>query len=205
MKYNPVPIIRSALDHELSYSLTKPYPRDRWYSSKLKVGALFLGFLIVFATFNLANSAYDLQPRYTSDPNSTESKQNWFNWKGFTFGDDKLNPRCQRLAVSIGTQFMTTNLGLRYTMTAVTSQQNGTEVDFPQVSYLNNALQDCKVETIDIHMEKGDRSAPGGYFWSWQKSRPSVSASCVVHNEDGIFKLFFNARDLRTRHRPLRH
>jgi hypothetical protein len=197
MKYNPAHVMRGALRHELSYNLTRPYPRDRWYSSKLIVSTLFLVLLVLFTSFNLANSGYDLQPRYTTNPNGIESERCWFNSKWFTFGDDKLNPRCQRLDIPVGYQFMTTNLGLRYTVTAVTQNVNGTVLQRSQLSYLNNTLKDCQVDSIDIHLEKSDRSPPDGYFWSWQTSSTSVSASCYIHDEEDVFKISFVAKSPR--------
>ncbi|KAF2664058.1 hypothetical protein BT63DRAFT_418197 [Microthyrium microscopicum] len=189
--YNPTPIIRGALGHELSYSLTRPYPRGRWYSSKLVVSTIFLILLVLFATFNLANTGYGLQPRYTTNPNDTKEELHWFNHKLFTFGDTKLSPDCQPIDIPIGFQFMTTNLGLHYTVTEIRHKVSGMEVHPSQVSYTNNTLQNCEVDKIDTRLQKADRSPPGGYFWSWQTSAPSVWASCDVENEEGVFRIFF--------------
>ncbi|KAF2006656.1 hypothetical protein P154DRAFT_421868 [Amniculicola lignicola CBS 123094] len=195
MKYNPVRIIRGTLDHELSYNLTRPYPRNRWYSSKLLVSVLFLALSVFFVLFNLANSGYDLQLRYTTNPNDTETQRHWFN--RFTFGDDKLKARCQHLHLPVGYQFITTNLGLRYTVATITQNVAGEDLHTSMVSYLNNTLRDCEVDSINVHLEKADRSPPGGFYWSWQKSSPSISASCFVENEEGVFKISFVSKNLR--------
>jgi hypothetical protein len=185
--------IRYLANNELSYNLSRPYRFGKWF--KLHV---LLGFLCVFGfltVFNLATNGFDKQFRYTSDPNSTESKTNWYNHRFFTWGDDSLDPKCQNAEIPVGHKFITTNRGLQYTVRKIFYHPPGSKVEEqqPSILYHNNVLTNCDVDIISLTMKKIDTAKPDPEYrwWSWMDSSAEAVASCTVVNDDGLFTLEF--------------
>jgi hypothetical protein len=185
-------LLRDSFNHDLAYNLTRPYPFGKWFKPTVIAG--FLLFFGLFTTFNLATNGYDMQPLYTRNPNGTEAKRHWYHKAIFTWGDDKLNPKCQHLDISVGDEFMTTNLGLRYTVTGVFFRPGATSpwAQRSSLSYHNNTLTNCQVDLINVDLVKADNSEPGKhYWWSWMDSDAEATAHCDITNEDGLFTINF--------------
>lgn len=186
----PAHKIRQYLSYEFSYNLSRKYP-FKWFKWVAIFGMFFL--FAIFTVLNLATIGYDLQPMSTTDPNSTETKQYWFNNVLFTWGDDKLHPKCQKRDMPVGSHFMTTNKGLTYTLKSISSQllaQNESSL-----SYFNNTLQNCGVKSINVFLRKADDSVPPkSQWWSWMLSYAEAEAECEVTNEAGLFTLRFSTR-----------
>lgn len=176
------------IQYEFSYNLSRKYPFT-WFKLVAIIGMPLL--FLFFAVLSLATSGYSLQPMSTTDPNSTEAKQYWFNNEFFTWGDDALQPKCERLDLSVGSQLMTTNMGLTYTLKAISNQTK----QHSQLSYLNNVLQNCQVKSINVYLRKADFSLPGhSFWWSWGLSFAAAEAECEVTTEGGLFTLHFSVR-----------
>src|ERR1700761_2784037 len=139
--------LRRMRDDTLSYSLTRKYP---FHSTTKSLLFLSLGILLgVFTLFNVATNGWDMQPLYTSDPNSTLHTKSWYQSVIFTWRDDKLDPSCQHLEIPVEYKFTTTNLGLLYTVLGISFQPNGATgvpQQSPSLSYLNNTLDNCNVQ-----------------------------------------------------------
>lgn len=192
--------VRSARNQTLSYNLTRAYPFSE--ATSWVVITCFILLLIPITFFNIATNGWNLQVAYTSDPNGTEAERHWFQSKVFIWGDDSLNPRCQRVDLRSGDQFMTTNYGISYTVTYINYQQHGQGVfqQYPSLSYKNNTLEDCAVDQIKITMAKDGQGdavpiAPNATvpWWSWV---PIIDAfaHCNVTGEDGLYQLGFTYR-----------
>src|ERR1700760_452729 len=172
------------LDLELSYNITRKYPQA---TSRISSYILIIAtpvLLTIITLFNVATNGYEMQSLYTINPNETEQTRHWFNWEGFTWGGNGLTPKCQNLDVQVGFTFMTTNLGLGYTIQNVTSNDMR-QSSFPSLSYHNNNLTDCEVDMIYLNLKKVDESGPGTFdFWSWFNSYANVVAHCNVLTQD---------------------
>jgi hypothetical protein len=189
---------RHLIEDELSYSLSRPYGLGRGFKGWVLLGSIVLfGILTVF---NLATNGFDKQLRYTTDPNSTEANREWYNTPFFTWGDDSLEPKCQNTEIPVGHEFITTNLGLRYTVRSILyfppGSDNGEER--PSISYHNNTLTHCHVNTINISLKKAALTKPENLkkyqWWSWLDSSAEAVARCDIINDDGLFTLEFLAK-----------
>ncbi|CAI6339316.1 unnamed protein product [Periconia digitata] len=184
---------RTAWDAQLSYPISRQYPFGKWFKVWVTLGGLLVfGFLVVF---NIATNGFDKQLKYILDPNSTESKREWFNNKFFTWGDDSLEPKCQNTEITVGQQFMTTNRGLRYTVRRILSQGPGAQSpeDRSSLSYLNNELQNCDVRQISLNMRRTEKSNPDTNYrwWRWMDSTAEAQARCDIVNNNGKFTIEF--------------
>ena len=188
--------IKHGFTRELTYPVTRPYPFRRPF--KLSVAAGFFLLLCLFILFSIANLAYELQPAYTITPNATESKSYWFNAWPFSFGDDKLQPKCQPLDMPVAHAFMTSNLGLQYEVDRVTfdgkDRTQGLAGDLrPSVPYHDHVLTNCEVDRIAIAMQKTDQSRPGDSAWySWRSSRAVAYAHCQIPSDQGMYNVNFS-------------
>ncbi|KAF2472465.1 uncharacterized protein BDR25DRAFT_14566 [Lindgomyces ingoldianus] len=186
---------QSFFGEELSYNLQRPYPFHKRFKRCVAVGIVL--FLAVFTVFNLATTGFDMQPEYTTNPNGTESHRRWFNNKFFTWNDDTLDPKCEHLDIPVGYDFMTTNLGLRYTVTGVSfhsdpSNSKANSAHRSSLSYHNNTLTDCEVSMIDIDLRKSDDTTNcNSCWWSWMDSSADATVQCKIANEEGLFVLSF--------------
>lgn len=179
-----------SLDRMLSYNLS----RKSSFGPRSKSGVLFgcCLLLVVLTVFNLATNGFDMQTTYSMDANSTQDMKHWYNEIIFTWGDDKLDPKCQPVEIPVGYQFMTSNLGLRYTVTGIVYNETGKpQQKRPSISYLNNTLTDCQVDTVDIYLRKADTSSPWYDWWSWVESSADAVAHCNVKIDEGLFTIHF--------------
>ncbi|KAI9859123.1 MAG: hypothetical protein M1813_007079 [Trichoglossum hirsutum] len=184
---------RYLVEDELSYNLSRKYPFGKLFKALVFAGAILI--LIPLTVFNIATNGYDNQPKYTTDPNTTESERKWYNKPIFTWGDDRLNPKCQHIGISVGHEFMTTNLGLRYTVRRILHFAPGSPIAQQQstVSYHNNTLTNCEVNEVNIRLKKADLSKPqkNNLWWSWMDSSADAVARCDITNDEGFFTLEF--------------
>ena len=186
---------RDFLNDELSYNLQRPYPFHKRFKRCVSIGIIL--FLAVFTVFNVATTGFDMQPTYTTNPNGTEGHKQWFNNAFFTWGDDTLDPKCQHFDIPVGYDFMTTNLGLRYTVTGVSFQSDSSNpkansTQRSSLAYHNNPLTDCEISTIDIDLRKSDDKAGcDDCWWSWMDSSADATTHCKIDLDEGHFILSF--------------
>ena len=118
---------------------------------------------------------------YVTDPNSTISHNGWVNrWpKYFT---SQILPSCQAqdMPISSGTfhdinldprswyapVFYTNQTAFTYTLTGVWTMADSQKmVVLPALTYLNNPIQNCQVNSVQIELEAEDRR-PTQYGWT---------------------------------------
>lgn len=176
------------VEDELSYSITRSYP----YGRKFKIWVFIASILVLgsLTVLNLAANGFDKQLSYTSDPNTTVAQLHWYNHKIFTWGDDTLEPKCQNVDIPIGHEFLTTNLGLRYTVQKIEAQDGQPRAS---VSYHNNTLTDCEINNVGISLKKTDFAKPSREY-RWHPLIPSTAdavAHCNISTDEGPFRLEF--------------
>lgn len=190
----PLKWLRRIRDDSLSYNVSREYEiRTAWKWFYFGFALLLLAGLTMF---NLAVNGWDKQPVYTNDPNGTEAERNWYQNRVFTWGTDNLMPECQHTEITVGYRFMTTNLGLQYTVNAISLRPYGSDSiqQISTVSYLNNTLENCQIDSINIVLRKDDNAEQGSYFWwSWMDSNAKAIAHCNILNDDGISTINFSA------------
>jgi hypothetical protein len=183
--------VRHLAEDELSYNVSRPYHLGRWFKPLVCIGSLCV--FAVLTVFTLAANGFDKQFRYTTNPNITEAQTQWFNNKIFTWGDDKLDPKCQKNEIPVGHEFMTTNLGLHYTVQKILYSPNGLTrwQEKSSVSYLNNPLTQCEVESVNIFLKRAESAKRDKEYrwWSWIDSSANAMSHCDIINEDGVFRL----------------
>lgn len=176
-----------------SYRLTKPYPFV-WFTPVLITGTII--FAILFSFVNLAADGYYLTTVYTTSPNETLAKEYWFNKAPWNWGN-KLNPSCQPQNIPIGFEFFTTNLGLSYLLESVTQYQPARQetVHLASLTYLNQTLEACTVDSVTITLKKADQSKNGyGRWWSWDDSNANAVAHCVLSTAVGQVNATFSTQ-----------
>lgn len=122
------------------------------------------------------------------------TEKHWFSNAPWSWGD-KLNPTCETQAIPIGYQFFTTNLGLSYTLTSVSQYniQTNETTRFPSLQYLNQTLQDCQIDEVDLYMRKSDQTENGkGRWWSWDDSSAAATAHCTIDTSIGPVNVTFS-------------
>ncbi|KAJ4286157.1 hypothetical protein N0V90_013506 [Kalmusia sp. IMI 367209] len=179
------------VEDELSYSITRPYNYGRNF--KIWVFTISILVLVGLTVLNLATNGFDKQVLYTSDPNTTVSQLHWYNHKIFTWGDDTLEPKCQNVDIPIGHEFLTTNLGLRYTVQKIEAQDGQPRAS---VSYHNNTLTDCEMDNVGISLINSGFAKPSKeYRWQpWIPSTADAVARCNISTDEGPFRLEFKTQ-----------
>ncbi|EXJ73724.1 uncharacterized protein A1O5_03486 [Cladophialophora psammophila CBS 110553] len=103
----------------------------------------------------------------------------------------QIKPSCQAEDIQVNTRFFTNQTGLTYTITGVwtTSPNRTNTLVSPALTYLNNPIQDCQVNNIQIEIESEDRTVTQ-YGWNaWGESLQAF-ITCSIQGNDGI--IFFN-------------
>lgn len=168
-----------------SYNLSRPYPY-RWFTPVVLVGGLLA--TVLFSVVNLAANGYQLQTVYVTDPNATISQKYWYTTGAFGL-NSKLKSTCEPQNLLLGTQLFTSNLGLSYTITKI--QHDGNDSPEPAVSYLNHTLEECQVDSVDVHLARADQSPPSSLdatvvnWWTWHAGSATASATCAVMGSSG--------------------
>lgn len=182
---------------ELSYNLSRRYPFSRAF--KWWVTGAFTLLLALFTIFNLAVNGFDKNFEYTINPNTTAHKHHWYNNPVFTWGSNSLDPTCQSFQIPVGHRFITTNLGLQYTVSRIFIPGKTPPQQRASVSYHNNILEKCDVTRISIELKKSDASIPRRNQtrfrrYSWMESGASAFAQCIIRNSEGSFTLEFEVK-----------
>ena len=139
-----------------SYSVSRPYP-FKWFTPVVVVG--FVVFTALFSFLNLACNGYDLIVQTLSDPNKTVSEGIWFqNWPSYL--TSKVQPSWQPVDIHVNTLFFTNQTALTYTLTNVwqVPPTGGNRSVLPSLTYYNNVLENCTVNSLEVDLEALDRS-----------------------------------------------
>lgn len=158
------------------YPITRPYP-FRWFTPVVIVGGIV--FTVFFSILNFGSYGFQLRTIYTGDPNTTveEAQSKWYFRSPFNWGD-QIRISCEAASLPVGSSFLTSNLGLRYELTGVSGDVTGS------APYLNNTLEDCVIDRIEIYLHKADLSTPPGNWPSWDDSSSSATGHCNISNND---------------------
>lgn len=145
------------------YNVTRPFPL-RWFTPIVIVGGTIAAVLI--SLINFATYGHDLTTIYTTDPNTTMARTQWFQHRPWSWDKDQQS-RCESQNIPIGSTLFTTNQGLKYTLDTVWRYENdsGKVVSFPSLAYLNQNLENCHVNQIDLFLRKVDQSKANHSYW----------------------------------------
>lgn len=155
-----------------SYPITRRYP-FAWFTYVVVIGGILA--TVLFSFLNLATNGYNLETIYTTDPNSTSSRDYWFQHAPFSW-TGKIEASCQPLSLTRGSTYFTSNFGLVYTLDKIWNREgNESQETYPSVSYYNTTMQDCTIPEMTIQMERRDSGAGTGNWWTWYKTYASVS------------------------------
>ena len=175
-----------------NYNLTRPYPY-RWFTPVALVGAVILAILL--SVMNFVQNSYTLVVQYVEDPNATIANGVWFSdWPSYLTSSVK--PTCQPANLPVNSQFFTNQTGLMWTITTI-AKDNSTSIASPSLPYMNNIIQDCTVNSIQINL--GDsplvQSAQQlGTIITTADVQVRAFVSCAVHGPTGYTR--FNATAL---------
>lgn len=170
-----------------SYSLTRKYPGH--FTWIIVAGAVVLVTLFPFMAF--AGNAFQFDPIYTTDPNTTEAYKHWYQKPPFTWTAD-LDTNCQASILTTGDQLTTTNRGLRYTIDSFIAEDKTTEVSV-SAAYRNAILMECEVKSIEIELLRRDESRLPfhGNFWTWGSTYAHSTVECLVDTDSWPLRVNF--------------
>lgn len=173
-----------------SYKLQRKYPY-RWFTPVAIVGGVI--FTILFSFINLAANGYQLKTIYVTDPNATLSQRYWYNNPPWSW-TSKIETTCEAQNLQTGSQFFTSHLGLTYTLKSIWTGSSADNVttNFPALAYLNNPLEDCHVDLVDVEMRRSsrDNGAPAPW-WVWEASYADATAHCTIATDTGFVNASF--------------
>ena len=160
------------LSHELdlsmhtsffNYSVTRPYPY-RFFTPVAIVGGAIL--LVLLSVMNFVQNSYVLIVQYVDNPNATISKGMWYSrWPSYL--TSSVRPTCQPAILPIDTQFFTNQSGLMWTVTNIFGENSDAET-MPSLPYLNNVLQNCTLQGIQMDFDaSSDRSPSAAIAGPW--------------------------------------
>jgi len=156
------------------YNITRSYPY-RWVTPLVIVG--FVVFVILFSLLNLVTQGYTLVVQESSNPNATVVDHVWYRHR----------PTCGTVDLPVGSQFFTNQTGLTYTLTAVWHPSGrGISSDgvSPSLTYYNNVVQNCTVNSVEIDLESLDRQANQIAYSEWGAIVRSF-ATCAISGVNG--------------------
>lgn len=162
-----------------TYSIQRSYP-FAWFTPVAIIGGVLLTAL--FSVLEVAVNGYQLQPSYRTDPNGTHAEAHWFT-QGLFSWNSKFVATCQAQNLQPGTQFFTSNLGLTYTLTGVSTippigQAAST---LPVLAYLNNTLEDCHIDYVQLDFQPGGSTTTVPSPWYvWTSSSAVASGHCII-------------------------
>lgn len=104
-----------------------------------------------------------------------------FNW------GDRLRPICEPRLLTVGDQLFTTNLGFTWEITSISRPSASIQgfTSLSSIPYLNNTLEDCRLDKVSITLIKADLAPPPGWWISWTPSYATTSAICLIMTESG--------------------
>lgn len=132
------------------YPVTRPYPY-KWFTWVVFIGGTIA--TVLFSLISFAADGYQLEVKYTTNPNSTVHEQSWTkHWPISWFA--KVSTTCQGQIFQVNSQFFTDKLSLPYTITGIWQiNRFGLPVILPSVQYMDNPLQDCSVNQILLDID----------------------------------------------------
>ena len=166
-----------------TYNITRSYPS---YVTPLVLVSFFL-FTILFSFLNFVSTGYTLVVVESSNPNATVQSRVWMrNWPSFL--TNRVQPTCESVNLPIGSNFFTNQTALRYTLTDVWQPQaGGAGAGYgiaPSLSYYNNVIENCSVNSVEIDLSALDRSASQLAYSEWGAVVRSY-ATCTILAESG--------------------
>lgn len=168
-----------------TYPLTRPLP-FRWYTPTVVLGGII--FAVLFTFLNLASSGYNLVLQSTLDPNTTISQDQWLRrWPSYF--TSKIKPVCQSVDLPVNGFFFTNQTALSYVLMAVWQQQDGHTALLPSLTYHNNILEDCSVNSIGVEFQSLDQGGNQISYSEWN-AIVRTYATCRILNALGT--VFFN-------------
>ncbi|KAA6408586.1 MAG: hypothetical protein FRX48_07668 [Lasallia pustulata] len=133
--------------------------------------------LVLFSLLNYVSSGFQQTVQYVTDPNKTISDNQWLN-KWPSYFTSQIRPTCQPLDFDVNTDIFTNQTGLIYTLTNVWQRpDNGTGALSSSLTYLNNRIQNCVINTIQVDLESEDRSGAQYAFSMWGQN---VLVGCFI-------------------------
>lgn len=125
----------------------------------------------------------------------------WFenapwSWMG------QLHPSCEPQNLDIGTTWFTTNMGLLYSLESLSYSRPDDLLPtyIPATPYLNNTLQNCTVNQIDIKAGRTSNAQDADVPWIWDNTWATVR-----HCGHQPFRAKIDRRALHARSIILRH
>ena len=173
------------------YAITRPYP-FRWFTPVAIIGLVI--FTILFSLLNFVTTGYTLVARETSNPNATIDgnvwKSNWPSWI-----TKNVQPTCGPAELSVGSELYTNQTALKYTLTDVWRPSTGgpggagaSDGITPTLSYYNNVLENCTVNSIGMDFSSADRTATQ-YAYSEFGAVVRSYATCSIISPNGTLNV----------------
>lgn len=164
-----------------SYNLTRPFP-FRWFTPVAVIGGLIL--TVLFTFLNFASSGYVLAIEMSTNPNATlsQSMGSMLRWPSYL--TSKVRPTCQPISLPVNTQFFTNQTALVYTLTSVWQEEPQQTIS-PSLTYLENVLENCVVNSIQIDLGSQDRAANQLALTEWGAS-VRTSVTCQISTTTGL-------------------
>jgi hypothetical protein len=165
-----------------SYSLSRPYP-FRWFTYVVAIGGMIC--VVLFSFVALAADGYNLDLKYTTDPNGALHHPYWFQKPPFSWVS-KTRASCQPALLTTGSTYFSHNLGFTYTLDKLWREDSNSLRNriLPATGYQDALLEDCEVLLIEIDFLRNDQSLPGGNWWSWSSTTASGRTSSPLF--DGL-------------------
>lgn len=88
------------------------------------------------------------------------------------------------------------HLGLTYTLTSVWTGQSVDDATttLPALAYLNNPLEDCHIDYVNVNMKRASSTAsPPMPWWVWDPSTAIASGHCTIATNTGFVNATFTA------------
>ncbi|KAK8030157.1 hypothetical protein PG993_011448 [Apiospora rasikravindrae] len=139
-----------------NYNITRPFPY-KWFTPLAVIGGLVLGTL--FTLLNFASAGFLLEVEASTNPNATVSEKPLQVLPSYL--TSKIKPTCQPVTLPVGTKFFTNQTALMYTLTGVWEESRGGsgQTVAPSLTYQQNLLEDCSINSIQIDIASQDRAA----------------------------------------------
>lgn len=190
-----------------TYPLTRLYPSH--YTWIVLVGGTVL--ITLFTFIAVAGNAYNLETKYTNDPNMTESIRKWFQIKPFNWASE-METTCQASLLTIGGEYVTTNQRLRYTIERFrVPGENASDASSTDPSdiavgsniasnapltaaYKNSTLKDCQVREIVIELLRRDETRLPRNYWAWGNTNARSTTQYTMDTELGPLMVNFTSQ-----------
>lgn len=168
---------------ELRYQLSRPYPY-RWFAP-VAIG-LVVASIALFSWVNYIAGAYTLRTVLTADPNATVASFDWLD-KWPSYFTTQIQPKCQTQSFQVNSEIFTNQTALMYTVTDIWNATDpNAKVRTPSFIYLNQPLQSCSVDTIQVDFAAEDRTA-AQYAWSQWGQTVTAFVSCTVQQSGTVW------------------